>query len=223
MQQLFNIAIMPDFTHTTLYLDDFFDRIFYINLAHDTVRNEHMLNLFQKYRITNYERIEAVRLQNFPEPHQYRNFIKSERKYILGQLSCRASHVQCIRLAKQRNYKRVLILEDDVLFLQDPNHLLIQNKEIMNKWDMLYFGGLVEPLFRYQIVCAHAYAVKYSLYDNIIHMADASGMEIDNFYAKIIQQMSSNYNYSGKYDIHLIHPFNQIVQNKNFCSNIQSH
>jgi hypothetical protein len=53
-------------------------------------------------------------------------------------------------------------------------------------------------------------------------MSDASGMEMDNFYAKIIQHMSYNHNQSGKYNIRVVLPFNQIVQNKGFNSNIQS-
>ena len=87
---------------------------------------------------------------------------------------------------------------------------------------MLYFGGLIEPHYRNQIVCTHAYAVKYTLFDDIINMAEPSGMEIDNFYAKILQHMSYNYNQSGKYNIRIILPFNLIAQNKDFNSNIQS-
>jgi len=152
---------------------------------------------------------------------RYRNFIKNDPKYLLGQLSCRASHLKCMNLAKQRGYSKILILEDDALMLQDPNQLLTQNHAILNDWDMLYFGGLVEPFFRNQIVCTHAYAVKNTLFDDIINMADSSGMEIDNFYAKILQHMSYNYNQSGKYNIRVIIPFNQIVQSDNFSSNIQ--
>jgi hypothetical protein len=53
-------------------------------------------------------------------------------------------------------------------------------------------------------------------------MSLASGMEIDNFYAKILQHMSYNKNQSGKYNIRMIQPFNTIVQNKNLETNIQS-
>src|ERR1043165_3424989 len=87
---------------------------------------------------------------------------------------------------------------------------------------MLYFGGLVEPVFRNQVVCAHAYALNSKLFDDIIAMAEPSGMEIDNFYAKIIQHMSYNYNPTGKYNIQLMSPFNTIVQDKSVGSNIQN-
>ena len=71
-------------------------------------------------------------------------------------------------------------------------------------------------------MCLHAYAVKSKVFDDIINMADGSGMEMDNFYAKIIQHMSYNHNQSGKYNIRVVLPFNQIVQNKSYGSNIQS-
>ena len=79
----------------------------------------------------------------------------------------------------------------------------------------------MEPEFRNQIVCTHAYALDSMLYDDIIYMARASGMEIDNFYAKVLQHMSYNHNQVGKWRIRRIEPFNQIVQNKQHESNIR--
>lgn len=112
-------------------LNTYFDKVFYINLGHEQKRNEFMLRQFSAYGITNFERIDAVSLQALTPPEQFRNFIKRDAKYILGNLSCVASHKKCMLLAKQRNYNRVLILEDDALFLQDPNvllrHLMHQN------------------------------------------------------------------------------------------------
>ena len=53
-------------------------------------------------------------------------------------------------------------------------------------------------------------------------MAEASGMEIDNFYAKIIQQMSRNDRRGGQYIIKKVEPFNSIVQRADkFHSNIR--
>ena len=51
-------------------------------------------------------------------------------------------------------------------------------------------------------------------------MAISSGMEIDNFYAKIIQHMSCNHRPTGKYCINTIEPFNTFKQNRLFKSNI---
>ncbi|MBS1587012.1 MAG: glycosyltransferase family 25 protein [Bacteroidetes bacterium] len=206
----------------TLNVDSYFDKVFYINLPEDNLRNEQMIRQLKQYGISNYERVEAVRFTEIPGFELYRNFNKHDRKYVLGQLSCRAMHVKLMKLAKDRSYDKILILEDDALLLQDPNALLRDNNQVLNEWDMLYYGGQIEPHFRNQIVCTHAYAVKSSLFDNIIYMAEASGMEIDNFYAKILQHMSYNYNRSGKYNIRIIQPFNQVIQDNKFASQIQS-
>lgn len=207
--------------NSDLTLDTYFDKIFYINMDKDVDRNTRMVDQLQKFGIKNFERVSGVEVKIAPPKEAYRNFIKSEPKYIIGNLGCRASHVKCMKIAKERGYERVLIFEDDILFTEDPNILLRLNINILNDWDMLYFGGLVETFFRNQIVCTHAYAVRGTLYDDIINIADASGMEIDNFYAKIIQHMSYNYNQSGKYNVRMILPFNMVVQNKDLQSNIQ--
>ncbi len=207
--------------NTNLSLNTYFDKIFYINLKSDITRNENICLEFQKNEITNFERFEAIELTSIPDHSRYRNFNKKDLKYILTSLSCRASHIECVRLAKQRKYSKILIFEDDVVFLQNPNALLAQNANILNDWDMLYFGGLIEPAYRNQIVCTHAYAIRRSMFDDILNMAEPSGMEIDNFYAKILQHMSCNYNQSGKYDIRIITPFNQVIQSNSFNSNIR--
>jgi GR25 family glycosyltransferase involved in LPS biosynthesis len=198
----------------------FFDKIFYINLDSRNDRNELMIDNFKNLGITNYERVSGSVVQELPEPYQYRNFIKKNNKYVHGQLGCRQSHIKCVSLAKERGYKRIFILEDDVHFLEHPNKVLSNNHSILNDWDMLYFGGLVERFFRNQIVQAHAYCLNSIIFDDIIYMAESSGMEIDNFYAKIIQQMSYNYTNIGRYRVFGLNPFNSIIQNKKFNSDI---
>jgi len=212
---------LPNSTNTGLSLDAYFDKVFYINLEKDVARNENMIKQFYKLSISNFERIDAIELKELPGLEKYRNFIKKDKRYVIGQLSARASHLKCIRIASERNYKRILILEDDVEFLMHPNELLEQNRAILNDWDMLYFGGLIEPHFRNQVVGGYAYGVASKLFDDIINMAEASGMEIDNFYAKILQHMSYNYNASGRYNIRLTFPFNLIFPSQSFKSNIQ--
>lgn len=208
-----------------LNINEYFDKIFYINMEKDSDRNLKMIEQFKQYGITNYQRVEGVapnhefKAENIALS-EIRNFIKCEAKYIIGGYFCRASHLKTIQYAKEKGYDRILILEDDALFLEDPNSLLNSNINLLNDWDMLFFGGLVEPHFRNQIVETHAYCLNKKLYDDILNMAVPSGMEIDNFYAKIIQQMSYNYNQSGKYNIRMIIPFNRIIQDKNFKSNI---
>jgi hypothetical protein len=202
-------------------INTFFDKIFYINLAKDIDRNESIISQFNEFGITNYERIEAIQVSEKQNFNTYRNFIKNDEKYVLNSIGCRHSHLKAIKLAKERNYKRVLILEDDVLMIQNPNDILQMNKMSIEIADMFYFGGLQEPHYRGQVVGAYAYSITNKLFDDIIEMAIPSGMEIDNFYAKILQHMSYNYNSRGQYNIMMLQPFNTIVVNQNFKSNIR--
>jgi GR25 family glycosyltransferase involved in LPS biosynthesis len=206
--------------NSTVDINTYFDKIFYVNLARDQDRNEYMLKQFKELSITNFERIEGVIYDTIPEKRLWRNFIKTDTRYILSSLGCRDSHLKAIKLAKDRGYKKILILEDDVYFTITPEELFRIGSWNL-EWDMLYFSGLVEPYFRNQIVGAYAYGVNSILFDDILDMCIASGMEVDNFYAKIIQHMSYNYNPSGMYNIKTVEPFNTVQVNYNFKSNIR--
>ena len=203
-------------------INTYFDKIFYINLAKDTDRNKYVLAQFEKFNITNFERIDAISYTEVPYKNLWRNFNKTDDKYVLGQLGCSASKLKIIKLAKERNYKKILIFEDDIKILVDPNELLKINESILNDLDFLYFGGFIESFFRNQIVCAHAYGLSHKVFDDIINMAIPSGMEMDNFYAKVMQHMSYNHNQSGMYNTRILLPFDTIIQNKDFNSNISS-
>ena len=201
-------------------INTYFDKIFYINLEKDVNRNDNVLAQFNRFDITNFERIEATSYTKIPDKKLWRNFNKKDDKYILGQLGCRASHLEIVKIAKERNYKKILILEDDIKISKDPSELLITNENILNDWNFLYFGGDIELFYRNQIVTTHAYALKNVVFDDILNLAVASGMEIDNFYAKVMQHMSYNNNQSGVYNTRIILPFNTIVQDQSFNSNI---
>lgn len=202
-------------------LNTYFDKIFYINLDKDINKNQHMISEFKKWNITNFERISGHVFEDIPDQIFWRNFNKFflSKKYILGSLGCRRSHLEVIKLSAERGYSKILILEDDIFFTEDPHELL--NKQNLEDWDMLYFGGEIEPNFRNQIVGGYAYGLNSSLFEEILIIAPLSGMEIDNFYAKILQHMSYNYNSIGRYNIKKIEPFNTIKVNFDFKSNIR--
>ena len=86
------------------------DAILYINLAHRTDRNEHVLNEIAK--LTNdafkIHRIEAV-------------------YHDIGMVGCAASHVAALKYALEHpEWRRVLVLEDDFTFRDELSCLDIQ-------------------------------------------------------------------------------------------------
>lgn len=98
--------------------------VIYINLAHRTDRNEHLLKELSKIGVNNPERFNAVKLED-------------------GALGCSMSHLKCIENAKKNNFNYVFICEDDIEFL-DPPLFLSQLREFLNsdiKWDTLLVAG----------------------------------------------------------------------------------
>jgi GR25 family glycosyltransferase involved in LPS biosynthesis len=204
-------------------LNNFFDKIFYINLDKDSKRNQNLLFQFEKYNITNFERISGVEFQEIPVKSYWRNFNLNalNEKYILGSMGCRASHKKIMDISMERGYNKILILEDDIFFTEDPNEILNKNLHQLGSWDMLYFGGSIEEHFNGQIVGAYAYGLNRKLIEETYFMLPTSGMEVDNFYAKILYHMSYNYNLTGKYQIKKLEPFNTVKVDFNFNSNIR--
>jgi len=217
--------------HERNFIDEVFDMVYYINMKKDTHRDENMKAFMKEHNIKRYSRVDGqvVDYKNV-DPLSYRNFNHSPdrpdditEQYINGGLGCRLSHLLIINNAKQNNYKQILILEDDIESTEFLlNDLLLTNIGNIQNFDMLFFGGMEEQHFRNQIVQTHAYGLNEILYDDILVMGESSGMEIDNFYAKIIQQMSRNDRPGGQYIIKKVEPFNSIVQRYDkFDSNIR--
>ena len=204
-------------------LDNYFDKIFYINMDEDIDRDNHIRNQFEKYNISNIERISGTKLQEIPHIYLWRNFNKNtlNEKYILGSLGCRNSHWRIMQICMERGYEKVAIFEDDVIFTENPNEVLSNTLSNVHNWDIMYFGGTEEHHYRSQIVGAFAYAVNRKMIEEIYYMLPSSGMEVDNFYAKILFHMSYNYSDTGKYKIVKTSPFNSVQVDFSYQSNIR--
>lgn len=102
-----------------------FDKILYINLDHRKDRNEQILNQLYKMDISKDKiyRIQAV--------HEKYN----------GHIGCAKSHIKALNYAKKKNYKRILIFEDDFVFTltkKEINERLSKFlKDYDGKWDVV--------------------------------------------------------------------------------------
>lgn len=93
------------------------DHIFYINLDHRTDRNAEIQKELDNQGFENYER--------FPAIHHA----------TIGGVGCGRSHAQVLKLAKERGYKCIMILEDDFMFTESPEKI----KSMLSKIDDLEF------------------------------------------------------------------------------------
>lgn len=97
---------------------------FYINLEHRTDRKEHVEKQLDNIGIQA-DRFNAIRMDN-------------------GAIGCSISHLKLLQYALKNNLDHILIVEDDILFL-DPEKFKSQfNKFIElhgNNWEVILFAG----------------------------------------------------------------------------------
>jgi len=131
----------------------YFDRIFVLNLNRRLDRWKTILNTFNKYGIYNYERFEAINGYEEPYISEYNKMRKTINKCATkvdkfklmktpGSYGILKSTIEIINLAKQRNYRSILILQDDIIFINDFykyfNNLIYY---IPENYKLLYFGA----------------------------------------------------------------------------------
>ena len=108
-------------------------------------------------------------------------------------------------MAKKKNMKSVMILEDDCLFTRKP--ILELPPE---NWDMLYLGGNfqrkviseycistnIKNVFKCNNVkTTHAYIINSKLFSKIIKDLESYSSEIDNYYYEEIQSYYNTFIY----------------------------
>lgn len=184
-------------------LNYYFDGIFCINLDRRTDKWDVMSNRFKKYNI-NVERIRAFdgkwdavnnewEIARQKLNHKFGSKMSNpsaygllENQFAYGTL---CTHISVIQLAKQRNLKRILIFEDDVVFHNDFNNQLKQILKF-NNWKLLYLGAsqhrweniTIQDGYYYanRTLGGFAYAIDASVYDEILSLAWQHEKSFDN-------------------------------------------
>ena len=171
-------------------LNDYFERIYCINLAKRSERWESVKKQFLNNNITaiRYEAIDGNKYDSV-------NGLKP------GELGCLLSHLNILKECQKNNIENVLITEDDVQFCEDFNFKFFEYIKELPKWDMLYLGAnhaLCNPYESnppikvtehvYRVIHAystHAYAVNKSCYQYLIDHISNLTNPLDVMYSKI--------------------------------------
>jgi GR25 family glycosyltransferase involved in LPS biosynthesis len=136
--------------------------IAYINLAHRSDRKTHILSELKKLEplTTTIHRIDAVL-----EP-------------LCGHLGCGKSHVKALELAIEKKWSSVLIVEDDLQFMESSDILIAKLEDVSNcPWDVLMLGlghHYIRPSEYPHLskvvscTCAHGYIVKREYYTTLL-------------------------------------------------------
>ena len=204
------------------------DNIFIINLKYRTDRRAQIIEEMQKQNIINYEFFDAIcpsitevknwnpnfcnHIKTFIHPSKFNN-------YQIGCLGCLKSHTEVCKIALKRQYKNILILEDDTEFIQDFNKLYEYSNQIQNNYDMLYLTG--SHLGTKQEITTNiikingthttgSYLITEKAMKYFVNNIDAYSKEIDVFFAKDLQE---------KFDCYCIIP--HITKQRDGYSDIQ--
>jgi glycosyl transferase family 25 len=134
--------------------------IFYINLETRPDRKSHVEKQLKQLNL-NPTRFNAIKLQN-------------------GALGCSLSHLKCLEIAKEKNWEHVMIVEDDILFLNPELFKNQFNKFLKNNtnFDVVLIGGNNVPPYQkiddtcvkvYRCQTTTGYLVKKHYYDTLIN------------------------------------------------------
>lgn len=141
--------------------NQFLPYIIYINLEKRQDRKEQLEKELLDYGLSQFERFDAI-------PHSS------------GIVGCGKSHLEVLKMAKQRQYKSILILEDDFTFLVSREELekeMVQLSEI--DYDVCMLAYHLEdscPIENSPVIkvltaqTASAYIVKEHYYDDLIDL-----------------------------------------------------
>ena len=142
-------------------INDILKNNYYINLEYRKDRNIHTINELKKIGIDNPNRFNAI-------------------KHDKGSIGCQMSHLEVLKLARDRGLHYVTIFEDDILFLK-PEETLVKLDRIVNsdlEWDVILLGGNNYPPYKKinddcikvnNCQARTAYIVKKSYYDTLIN------------------------------------------------------
>jgi glycosyl transferase family 25 len=135
------------------------EHAFYINLESRVDRKQHVEEQLSNIGICA-TRFNAIKLTN-------------------GAIGCSMSHLKCLEIAKQNNWEHVLIVEDDILFL-NPDLFKNQVDKFLKKhanFDVLLIAGNNVPPYQkiddscvkvYRCQTTTGYIVKRHYYDTMI-------------------------------------------------------
>ena len=203
------------------------NKIFIINLESRPDRKEQILNEMKKQNISEntYEFFKAIRptpeevLEWNPKYCEYnKNSIHPDKfvGYTQGSLGCLKSHVEICRIALERGYENILILEDDTEFVKSIDNLIKCSNKINNSYDMLYLAGryisknpnkhslsnmsyiknnnnTISTIKSNNILTTGSYCIKKPAMEYLINNINNYSKEIDVFYVEEIQQIFECY------------------------------
>ncbi len=172
--------------------NNYFDNIFCINLDKRKDRWVSFNEEMKKNSINNIVRYQGIN----------GNEIYNPTKLLNGEFGVLLTHLSLIKECKKRNYKSVLIFEDDLILNENYNNLELYMNQMPNDWDFIYFGGnhiygekpdkISENILKLNYTVAlHCVAIKNTMFDIIINKLNSFEKQVDAYYAELHKKCNS--------------------------------
>lgn len=167
-------------------VNDYFDYIYCMNLDKRPDRWEEAIQQFKMNKIV------AHRFRAF----NGKNIYRGQKPIRSGEFGCLFTHLSILLDARSNNYEKVLIFEDDVELHKDFEKIASEFlQEIPDNWDMIYFGANTAKNngtkissrvnIASSLLGGHAYAVKNTVYDRLIHALENEPYQVDETYSRM--------------------------------------
>jgi len=171
--------------------DKYFDKVYCINLDKRPDRWEKVSKIFEKNGIDNVERYSAVDGNTIDL-----STMKYNKSLLSGELGILETHLNLIKEAQEKKYNSILVMEDDVYFTDKFNEFEEYMSKVPNNWDMLFIGGnhlygdtpvrVNDKIVKINhTVAIHCLAIKNTIFDVIIEVAERRMKQIDAYYADL--------------------------------------
>lgn len=190
--------------------NNFFDKIYCINLDRRVDRWDHFLKQSNRFHLENFERISAVD-GNELNSSDYNSPLSK------GELGLLLTTTKIFEKAKEENIQRILILEDDCVFENKILDLQIYLNNLPEDWDMVYFGGnhnlhgdypqpivvndyVKKVLYTYS---SHMIGFQNKIFDKIISLSKTNQFAIDVVYS-MLQKENNCYTFYPRLSTQLV-------------------
>jgi glycosyl transferase family 25 len=124
-------------------ITEFFDRIYCINLDTRPDRWKYVSAHFRKFGLhKNVERFSAIDIRSNPKYTASEKLLRDNFS-LLAMCGCLLSHRALIQKARENGLKNVLVLEDDVKFVEDNVRGIPATLDQLSRtpWDIFYLGA----------------------------------------------------------------------------------
>lgn len=182
-------------------INEYFDNIYCLNLNKRQDRWSKVSEQFNRFSI-DVERFEAIDGElisddefNIVNPNKISGENASANGIIENKssLACLLSHIEIIKDAREKGYKKILIFEDDVMLRNDFNTEISKISDL--DWKLLYLGcsqfnwsGIKIDKNHYlskNSLGTFAYAIDSSIYDMVLDILDTKRKSVDNLLSDI--------------------------------------